>query len=402
MSEILDKKDDLVAFRAAIRAWLKRTCPAPEQVEEMEAAAGRDYATYEKYQRGWMAELSKVGLSVPHWPEEYGGSGLSIRHLMIVADEMARAGAPQLSMYSVALNHIPATLLAWGTEAQKRKYLPGVANGVPWCQGFSEPGSGSDLASLRCKAERVGDEYVVNGQKIWSSYSKHAEYCILLTRTDPNVRKHAGITYLIMNMKAPGVEVRPIRQATGRAEFSELFLTNVRIPVEDRIGEENKGWAVALTTLASERGLYAFEDAERLRYKIEKFYQRALARDDAWLRDAEHRREFLRIVSRLQAVRGLIRELLEHNQRTPDAPTMLPSVIKIGETTAEQRFFSWQARIKGTGGQYMEPLEEERGHTEEFALVAAHERDEQREDEEAGEVEKEARTLAAWMLAPAE
>jgi len=368
-SSILDKQHDLPAFRAAIRTWLEKNCPSVEEVEDMEAAAGIDYAKFEKYQRAWMAKLSTVGLSIPHWPVEYGGAGLSLKHLIIIADEMAKAGAPQLNMYVISFNHIPATLLAWGTEEQKRKYLPGVGNGTPWCQGFSEPGAGSDLASLRCKAERVGNEYIVNGQKIWSSQSKHAEYCILLTRTDPNVRKHAGITYLIMNMKAPGVEVRPIRQATGRAEFSELFLTNVRIPVEDRIGEENKGWAVALTTLASECGLYAFEDAERLRYKIEKFYQRALARDDAWLRDAEHRREFLRIVSRLQAVRGLIRELLEHNQRTPDAPTMLPSVIKIGETTAEQRFFSWQARIKGTGGQYMEPLEEERGHTPEEAML---------------------------------
>jgi len=363
MSAILAKKDDLVEFRAAIRSWLERVCPAPDEVERMEAASGVDYKTFERYQRDWLAELAKVGLAVPHWPLEYGGSGLSLDHLKVVADEMARAGAPQLTMYSIAFNHIPATLLAWGSEEQKRKYLPGVANGVPWCQGFSEPGAGSDLASLRCRAERVkdpagrdGNEYVVNGQKIWSSKSMHAEYCILLTRTDSKVRKHAGITYFIMNMKAPGVEVRPIRQANGKAEFSELFLKDVRIPVEDRIGEENKGWAVALTTLASERGIYAFEDAERFRHKLEKFYRLALAENAGWLQDDQQRREFMRIVSRLQSVRGLIRELLEHNQRNPQAPTLLPSVIKVAETSLEQRFYEWQLRIKGVKGQYREPV----------------------------------------------
>ena len=354
-TSILDKQHDLPAFRAAIRKWLEKNCPSVEEVEDMEAAAGIDYPKFEKYQRAWVAKLSTVGLSIPHWPVEYGGAGLSLKHLIIIADEMAKAGAPQLHMYVISFNHIPATLLAWGTEEQKRKYLPGVGNGTPWCQGFSEPGAGSDLASLRCKAERVGNEYIVNGQKIWSSQSKHAEYCILLTRTDPNVRKHAGITYLIMNMKAPGVEVRPIKQSTGRAEFSELFLTNVRIPVEDRVGEENKGWAATLTTLASERGILAFEDAERFRYKMEKFYQQALAEDAPWLKDAQRRREFMRMVSRIQAVRGMIRELLEHNQTNPDAPTIAPSVIKVAETSLEQAFYEWQTRIKGKKALYAEP-----------------------------------------------
>jgi len=361
VSEILDKKDDLAAFRAAIRKWLEKNCPSAEEVEENEAAAGADYKKYEAFQRAWMAKLNEVGLAIPHWPVEYGGSGLSLKHLIVISDEMAKAGAPQLNMYTISLNHIPATFLAWGTEEQKRKYLPGVAKGTPWCQGFSEPGAGSDLAALRCKAERVGNEYIVNGQKIWSSYSMHAEYCILLVRTDPNVRKHAGITYLIMNMKAPGVEVRPIKQSMGRAEFSELFLTNVRIPVEDRLGEENKGWAVALTTLASERGILAFEDAERFRYKMEKFYQQALAEDAPWLRDAQRRREFMKMLSRIQAVRGIIRELLEHNQVNPSAPTIAPSVIKIAETSLEQAFYEWQVRLKGGKSLYSEPVEAARG-----------------------------------------
>jgi alkylation response protein AidB-like acyl-CoA dehydrogenase len=183
---------------------------------------------YIAFQRWWMAERSKVGLAIPHWPKNYGGAGLS--QLIAVADEMARADAPQSRMFTISLIHMPGTLLPHGTEAQKRRYLAGVANGEVWCQGFSETNSGSDLASLRCRAVRDGDHYVINGQKIWSSNSMYADYCLLLTRTDPNAQKHRGITYFIMDMRSPGVEVRPIRQANGRAEFGELFLTDVRIP----------------------------------------------------------------------------------------------------------------------------------------------------------------------------
>lgn len=340
---------------------MEEVCPPAHIVDEMENLAGRDYEGYEKYQRGWMAELSKVGLAIPHWPEKYGGAGLSLKHLIIVAEEMARANAPKLWLYVISLIHLPATLMAWGTESQKARYLPGVAKGVIWCQGFSEPGAGSDLASLRTKAERIGNEYVINGQKVWSSLSMHAEYCILLARTNSSVRKHVGISYFVMNMKAPGVEVRPIRQSTGRAEFSELFLKDVRIPVEDRIGEENQGWEVAQTTLTSERGVIALDEAERFRYRVERFYRKALQEGaGGWLDDDQLRREFMRFLSRLQAVRGLIRELLEHNDRDPSAPTITPSVIKVAETTLEQHFYEFQTRIKGPQAQYLEPAPAQR------------------------------------------
>lgn len=361
MSDILNKKHDLVAFRAAIRSWLKANCPPAHVLEEIEASAGVDHAKYAAYQQAWMAELNEVGLATPHWPEEYGGAGLTLKHRAIIADEMARANAPRLWMYVVSLNQVPGTLLAWGTEAQKRRYLPGVAQGVVWCQGFSEPGSGSDLASLRTKAERIGDEYVINGQKIWTSQGMHAKYCILLARTSSSGKKQTGISYFIMDMKAPGVAVRPIRQATGRAEFSELFLENVRIPLEARIGEENQGWTVAQATLASERGVIGFEEAERFRYSVEDFYRTALQEQAAWLSDNQQLREFMRLLARLQALRGMIRELLELNERTPDVPTIAPSVVKIVGTTLEQNFFEFQTRIKGLQAQYMVPGPAERG-----------------------------------------
>jgi alkylation response protein AidB-like acyl-CoA dehydrogenase len=264
---ILDAQHDLSAFRQEIRKWLAEIVP-PDWKARMARASNEEYIAF---QRWWMGERSKVGLAIPHWPKEYGGGGLSQRHLIAIADEIARADAPQNRLFTISLIHMPGTLLPHGTEVQKRRYLAGVAKGEVWCQGFSEPNSGSDLASLRTRAVRDGDHYVVNGQKIWSSNSMYADHCLLLTRTDPNVQKHRGITYFIMDMRSPGVEVRPIRQANGRAEFGELFLSDVRIPAENMIGAENNGWRVAQATLASERGVISFEGGERQRYEIEAF-----------------------------------------------------------------------------------------------------------------------------------
>ena len=182
---------------------------------EKKAFSGGNRDSFYDRQQWWMAERNRVGLGTPHWPTAYGGVDLSLKNQLILAEEVARAGSPVMSLFTVSLNHLPATLIRWGTEEQKTRYLPGVANGVVWCQGFSEPGAGSDLASLRTRAVRDGDGYIVNGQKIWSSYSMYAEYCILLTRTNPDVKKHAGITYFIMDMKSKGIEVRPLRQSNG-------------------------------------------------------------------------------------------------------------------------------------------------------------------------------------------
>lgn len=349
---IIDKRHDLVAFRAAIREWLEKVVPSAETVDRISRTDGEEY---ERFQRWWMQELDKVGLATPHWPEGQGGAGLGLRHQIVIADEMARAGAPKASMFVVSLNHVPATLFAWGTPEQRAKYLPGVAKGDVWCQGFSEPGAGSDLASLRTRAERSGDEYIINGQKVWSSHSRRAKYCILLARTNAQVKKHAGISFFIMNMRAPGVEVRPIRQANGLSEFSELFLTDVRIPLADRVGEENHGWQVAQSTLASERGLISFSEAEQLRYRLEKVYQQAVETDQAWLRDAQYRREFMRHFARLQAVRRLIRKMLAAHERGDSASPLVPSVIKIAITQFMQDFNRFLTRIQGVQGQLLEP-----------------------------------------------
>jgi alkylation response protein AidB-like acyl-CoA dehydrogenase len=296
---ILEHVDNAQAFRASVRDWLGRVLPRQPRSDDFAAV-----------QRWWMTELNKVGLGTPHWPAQYGGVDLSQRLRAILAEEFARSDAPPLAMFVISLNHVPATLLSWGSEYQKKTYLPEVANGQIWCQAFSEPNAGSDLASLRTRAERRGDHYVVNGQKIWSSYSMYASRAILLARTDPAAAKHAGISYFLLDMKSPGVEVRPIRQINGKAKFSEIFLTDVRIPVRERVGEEGQGWAVAQTTLSAERGLLSFELAERLHNVMERFHRDSVNAQAGWLEDHELRRRYVRLFGRLQALRGLMRDAL--------------------------------------------------------------------------------------------
>lgn len=349
MSAILSQKGDLAAFRSAMREWLGRVVPS----DWRENVAGDDDALVD-LQRWWLAERAKVGLATAHWPIEYGGEGLEQAHQIIIAEEFARADAPPLRLFNVSMTHLPSTLIAWGSDYQKKRYLPGVAQGTVWCQGFSEPNAGSDLAALRTRAVRDGEDYVINGQKIWSSHSPHADYCILLARTDPDApRKQAGISFFLLDMRSPGVEVRPIRQATGSSEFAEVFLTDVRINAIERVGEENQGWTVAQTTLTSERGLYAFEIAERQRHWIERFHCRALQDDADWLKDDALRREFMGLFAEAQAGRRLLRKLLrQHDAPSTDRRSAMRSLfIKLTASQLGQRIADFTVRASGLDGQ---------------------------------------------------
>jgi len=215
--------------------------------------------------RAWLADhprpdraaLAAAGLIAPHWPPPWG-LGADAEHQLIVDDELCRAGVPPAAAVDpggqIGLGWAGPTILAGGTPEQNERWLPGILDGTePWCQLFSEPDAGSDLASLRTRAERDGDHYVVNGQKIWSTWANHARWGILLARTDPDAPKHAGISYFVLDMAAPGIEVRPIIEMTGGNHFNETFLTDVHIPVDCRIGPENGGWALAKVTLGNER-----------------------------------------------------------------------------------------------------------------------------------------------------
>ena len=200
---------------------------------------------------------------MPHWPAEWGG-GLSIAEQIVLYQELAAHDAPRLVLAFVAIHHAASTLLAAGTDEQRARHLPAILEGEIWVQGFSEPDAGSDLASLRTTARRDGDSFVVNGQKLWASGAMHADWCLLLARSDPDVPKRHGISYFLLDMRSAGVEVRPIRQATGDSHFCEIFLNDVVIPATQLVGPETGGWQVAQATLSAERGMTMLELAERL------------------------------------------------------------------------------------------------------------------------------------------
>ena len=239
------------AFRTEVRAFIQKEAPKPKK-----GADGNEESFMNRWQENqeWFKKLGQKGWIAPAWPKEYGGAGMSTVQQFIFNEEMALNKAPRPLHMIIGLGMAGPTIIVHGTEEQKKKYLPGMLRGEDiWCQGYSEPGAGSDLASLQTRAVRDGDDYVVNGQKIWTTVAHMAKYMILLTRTDPDAPKHRGITYFILDMKSPGVDVRPLTNLGGAHEFNEVYFNDVRIPKENVIGEENRGWYSAVTTLDFER-----------------------------------------------------------------------------------------------------------------------------------------------------
>jgi alkylation response protein AidB-like acyl-CoA dehydrogenase len=257
---------DAEEFRTEIRSWLEENLPDGwfDDGFEMTDAERREFNAE------WPDRLFAGGWICATWPAEYGGKGLTTMQGVVLAEEFARARAPMRGDF-FGDTLVGPTLLQWGSEEQKKEFLPGILQGrTRWCQGFSEPNSGSDLASLKTNAVLDGDEWVINGQKVWTTQGHHADYCFLLTRTDPDAPKHKGISYLLVPMKQPGVEVRGITQPDGTAEFCEVFFTDARCPKDNVVGGVNNGWKVANSTLAFERGQSAttgyrrFEEEFRL------------------------------------------------------------------------------------------------------------------------------------------
>ncbi len=237
-------------FRDEFRAWLKANVP-PERTGG--GTGSEDREDYIKYLRDWQRKLYEGGWAGISWPTQYGGRGATLVEQAIFQEELARAGAPQL-IGTIGLSLVGPTIIAMGTEEQKSRYLPAILSGEEiWCQGFSEPNAGSDLASLGTKAVRDGDHFTVDGQKIWTSFAQMADWCLLLVRTDTAAPKHKGITCLLLDMRSEGVRVRPLRQMSGDAGFNEVFFSSVRVPVTQALGEINKGWATAITALMNER-----------------------------------------------------------------------------------------------------------------------------------------------------
>jgi alkylation response protein AidB-like acyl-CoA dehydrogenase len=238
-------------FRDELRTWLEANLPTDwSQWREKPLEEAFPYL------RAWQRKLDEGRWAAVSWPKEYGGRGATLMQQAIFWEEMARVQAPSMANV-LGLGLIGPTIIAFGTEAQKKRFIPKILSAEEiWCQGFSEPNAGSDLASLQTEARRDQDHYVVNGQKVWTSFGWVADWCELVVRTDPSVPKHKGLTVLLVDMKSPGVEVRPLRQMTGESEFNELFFRDVRVPAENVLGKVNDGWNVAISTLMFERGSY--------------------------------------------------------------------------------------------------------------------------------------------------
>ena len=258
----LHDEPQTASFRDEVRAWLDANAGSSPSVHtgfgEEQVSAWRD----------WSRRLYDAGFVGLTWPQEFGGRGLAPAYEAIWLEESARAGVPG-PLGIIGLGMAGPTIIGWGSEQQQARYLePLLRCEEIWCQGFSEPDSGSDLASVRTRARREGEEWVVNGQKVWSSFAHLADWCILLVRSDPDSSAHAGLSYLLLDMNAPGVEVQPLPQLTGDAEFNEIFLTDVRVPVESMLGQPGDGWKVAMTTLSHERGTHGIKLAAELEVNL--------------------------------------------------------------------------------------------------------------------------------------
>jgi alkylation response protein AidB-like acyl-CoA dehydrogenase len=338
--DLRDKPEE-AAFRAELRAWLDANLP-----EEKRGGRGGAQRFDDSFGREWSRKLHEAGYAGLTWPTEYGGAGAPYSFQAIFYEESARAQAPG-HVGVIGLGMAGPTIMAHGTDAQKQAHLSKILSAEEiWCQGFSEPGAGSDLAAARTRAERRDDVYVVNGQKVWSSFAHIADYCILVTLSDPDAPRYQGLTYLIVDMHAPGVEVRPLRQITGEAEFNEIFFNDVEVPVTNRLGEEGQGWQVAMTTLLHERGTLGFALTASLEVGVNRLLD--VARERVNGDDGARERVAAEWIE-LQALRYTNYRALSALQRT-GIPGPEGSAIKLRWSEQNQRMTKLGRELLGAEG----------------------------------------------------
>ena len=338
------------AFRGELRGWLESV------LGEVEPEPDRtDWPARRKWDTDWQRRLYEAGYAGIDWPTEFGGRGATpAEHLIFLAETEAMR-APYVGVNFVGLGHAGPTIIAEGTEEQQQAHLPRILRGEEvWCQGFSEPGAGSDLASLQTRAVRDGDEYVVSGQKIWTSFAHIADYCELLVRTDPSpdIRKHKGISWLIMPMDLPGIDVRPLDTVLGSSEFSEMFLDEVRIPVSNRVGEENDGWRVTMVTLSFERGTAFVSEllgAMELVSELADLAKRVTRKSGTAWDDAGLRRDIGAIAAELDALWALTKRNVSQAQRT-GIPGPGGNVFKLRYAETRRKLGEVSARLLGRAG----------------------------------------------------
>ncbi len=290
--------DALEQFRSETRAWLEANCPAemrlPQTSEDETCWGGRNFKFTSEAQKDWMDRMGAKGWTVPEWPKAYGGGGLSKEEAKVLSSELRRIKA-RSPLNSFGIWMLGPALLKFGSEEQKKHYLPQIARGeIRWCQGYSEPGSGSDLASLRTSAEDKGDHYLVNGQKVWTSYADKADWIFCLVRTDPTVAKHHGISFLLFDMASPGVSTAPIKLISGASPFCQTFFDNVKVPKENLVGVPGKGWDIAKYLLTHEREMIGAMDTGDARETMAQVAARKVGLENGTIADAALRTDIIR------------------------------------------------------------------------------------------------------------
>ncbi|MFJ9125849.1 acyl-CoA dehydrogenase family protein [Streptomyces sp. NPDC102340] len=329
--------DEEEGFRARLREWLGGVLPTlPPK------ASPDDWPGRRAYDMGWQRRLYDAGYGEVHWDA-------SPTKRLIFLEETEKAGAPYVGANFVGLLHAGPTIAAEGSPGQRDRWLAPILRGDEvWCQGFSEPDAGSDLAALRTKARREGDEYVISGSKIWTSHAEVADWCELLVRTDPSAPKHRGISWLAMPMDAPGITVRPLRTLAGSTEFAEMFLDDVRVPVGNRVGEENDGWRVTMVTLSFERGTAFVGEVVACRRVLGELAAHA-KKTGRW-DDAVLRRELALLSAEFGALWRLTQWNVSEAQATGGVPGVGGSVFKLRYSHARQRLYEAAARVLGSAG----------------------------------------------------
>ena len=342
--EFRDSPED-AAFRAEVREFLRTELPADLRADD-DAILGVGVGENPR-DRDWLLTLAKRGWVAPAWPKEYGGAGLSPMQQFVFNEEIARAGAPRPNFLAIGL--AGPTIIVHGTEEQKREHLSGILSGETfWCQGFSEPEAGSDLASLQTRAVQDGDDFIISGQKIWTSGAHRSQRMMLLARTDQDAPKHKGVSYFLLDMKSPGVTIRPLTNLADTPSFNEVFFDNVRVPKKDLLGELNRGWYVATTTLDFERsGIINAVSLQRLVHEIAAYAREHGRRDEA--------AHSVRMELADRAIETEIAIVLSYRVATMQAKGLVPnqeaSITKLYGSELAQRIARTGVKVAGLYGQ---------------------------------------------------
>ena len=342
------------AFRKELREWLADVLPTLPTEPAVDDWTGR-----REYDTDWQRRLFEAGYAGISWPTEYGGRGATLVEQLIYLEETTRAGAPYVGVNIVGTLHAGPTIMTEATPEQKAEHLPRILRGDEvWCQGFSEPNAGSDLGSLSCRGVRDGDEYVISGQKTWTSFAQVADWCEMLLRTDPEAPKHKGITWVMFPMDTPGIEIRPIHTIAGTTEFSEVFFDEARVPIVNRVGLENDGWRVAMVTFGFERGTGFVSDlveTDRLISDLVRLARQVTRKSATAWDDVALRREVGHLQAEMDALWAMTKRNLSQAART-GVPGPAGSVMKVVYSELFQRVTDLAMRVLERGSLSLEDV----------------------------------------------